>query len=217
MTNTAGQTPWRAPLIQVHQAVLLSAKGTLMPPISGVLRQGTRLSIGVEAPETWHIFRQALLGRQQPRRGWVREAVGLRVQSDTNLYEHALLSKNASEWLCSVKGGWVWLNGRRRSPHGILDMLGMSARIARRPWHLLTPSQRRKVISLQLICSSARLVLIERMLAWKEPHIAKTLAMRWGEFPGAVLAIGARQGMPGPCNGRIECLSDRVVWHEGSA
>ena len=213
MPHPADQTPWRQPILKMHQAVFPCPAGGFMPPISGVLKPGSRVCVQVESLATWRTLRQALLGQIHPRHGWVREAGGLRVQSDAHLYGRALRSKTAYDWLSSWTGGWVWFSGRRRSPHGVLDMLGISAKEARRPWRMLSPTQQRRVVSLQLLCSPARLILIERMLSWQEPSILKTLALRWGEFVGAVLALGDMPTMPGSCNAHIQCLPQRIVWH----
>lgn len=191
-------------LLRLREVTLLLPGSGSIGPITWALERRRRIGVRCASEAQWEVFCSLLSGQAAPRGGIVDEWDGVTVQTDVHL--RAGLSGNATldEFLDAPEAPeFVWLDGRRRSMMVLVDLLGITPSMRRRPLKLAPPGTADKVWALRFTLSQASVLIGRELFRCPDPLVQDVLRRRWADWPGTVLVGLDGSVVPGPLDGWV--------------
>ncbi len=194
----------RRVLYELRGVVAAAPGGGRLGPLDWVVVRGRRVGVSCAAPAQWQGLCDLLTGRRAPLSGRLEERETVTVQTDANLQEMLNLNQSISDYLNSTDAPeYVWLENRRRSLWVLIDLLGISPAMTRRPVKMESPALQRKYWALRFMVSRAELLLGREVFAIGDPAVQKALRSRWSDFPGALIACRGEGPLPGQTDAEL--------------
>lgn len=190
--------PRRRPLLTLAGVRLFLPDERTSPPLDWTVHRGERIHVADAAPAYWAALTAVLTARMPPAAGHLEELEPVIVQSDAHLRDTAEPEQTLHA-LLEVPGtpGHVWLGGRRRTVGVLLERLGLTADVARRPLKALTPRQWQRAWTARFLLSGAHLLVVRDLLAVDDPAVRNVLAQAWPGLAAAVVAGAPASRLPG--------------------
>lgn len=176
-------------------------------PVDWALHKGDRAVVSCHDPKQWDALSGLLTGLARPLSGSLEEIGRVTVQTDSNLKNSLELNRSIGDYLHSPDAPeFVWLEKRRRVLGVLLDRLELSPSMTRRPLKHESQAVRDKFWALRFMVSRAQLLLGSGIFRLPDASIRASLALRWGDFPGALIVEEGVPGasFPGFLNTRVE-------------
>lgn len=192
-------------LYRLREVTVLLPESGAIGPITWEVPRRRRIGVHCASDAQWEALRSLLMGQTRPRGGIMDEAEALTVQSDAHL--RAVLDRRATlqDFLDNPETPqFVWLEGRRRSLMVLVDLLGITPAMRRRPLKLCTPDVEDKVWALHFVLSQAGLLVGRDVFRSADPQVREALRRRWDEWPGTLVAGLGPEPLPGSLNGWVQ-------------
>jgi hypothetical protein len=176
-------------------------------PVDWALHKGDRAVVSCHYPAQWDALSGLLTGLVKPLSGSLEEIGTVTVQTDSNLKNSLDLNRSIGDYLHSPDAPeFVWLEKRRKVLGVLLDRLEISPSMTRRPLKHESQAVRDKFWALRFMVSRAQLLLGSGIFRLPDASIRAALALRWGDFPGALIVEGGAPGasFPGILDTRVE-------------
>lgn len=198
-TDSSGAYPALYRLREV--TLLLPGRGTI-GPITWTVPRRRRIGVRCANDAQWEVLRSLLTGQAVPRGGLLDEAEGVTVQSDTHLRAALHRNDTLQEFLDAPETPeFIWLAGRRRSLMVLVDLLGITPAMRRRPLKFSSSGTEDKVWALHFVLSQASVLVGREVFRCPDPLVREALRRRWGDWPGTLIAGLDAEPLPGPLDG----------------
>ena len=194
----AGVGMRHSPLLTLHEVRLDDGAGGSIGPVNWRIGRGQRIQLEVADDAQFAALVELFSGRGYPGSGYLEELRSVRVQSDKHLRKSLILNRSITDYLnMPAIPEFVWLENRRRSVRVLLDKLGLVSRQFRLPLKFQAAEVIDKFVAFRFVMSPADLLVGGWVFSAADPAIAAVLKMRWGDFPGTVIACVPPSGLPG--------------------
>lgn len=191
-------------VLRLVGACLALPGGPQIGPIDWELERGRRIRVYCESDAHWDAFVALLSGQRYPTAGALEEIHTVRVQTDQHLRESMNLNQTIDDFLHSPDAPeTVWLDGRRRALWVLVDQLGITPAMTRRPLKLHGPEVQARYWALRFLLSQADLVIGREVLRIADPDVQTALRRRWNDLPGALVVGESGASLPGPVDGWV--------------
>ena len=183
-------------------------------PVDWVISKGDRALVSCHHSGQWDSLSGLLTGLVKPRTGSLEEIGRVKVQTDSNLKKSMDLNRSITDYLHSPNAPkYVWLGNRRKVLWVLVDILGISPSMTRKPLKLESQAVRDKYWALRFMVSQAELLLGGAIFHLPDPAIHAAMALRWGDFPGALIVEERTPGasFPGVLDTRVEVDAKGLV------
>ena len=188
-------------ILELDQAVARGEGGRSLGAISLRLHARDRVWLEGFSAEQSAMLEQLVAGIHSPVKGRIIEPQRIHVQGDGLMRSRMDFRESISEFLDAPSTpAMVRLQERRRSVRVVADRLGLSPRQMRNPVRLMGEEIKIKYIVLRLLLSRAELLIFSNILEEADPLSLEQLRHHWEEFPGAIIASGSRDKLPGEPN-----------------
>jgi hypothetical protein len=199
----------RLMLYQLHEVVVEWPEGGRLGPISWLLERGRRIRVQCAEEWQWSAFAELLTGQRPPAAGRLEELNPVSVQTDLRVREQINPNRSLQEYLESTDApALIWIGGRRRSLHVLVDALGITPAVARRPARYLEPEDAARLWALRFLLSRARLMVARELMQVAVPEVREVLGRCWGDLAGSVVACEGALPLPGPVHGWVAFAAD---------
>ncbi len=199
----------QAPLLTFHDLVIRTAEGLSIGPINWSVHRAQRIWMECADEGMFAAFAEVLAGLVAPASGFVEELGTVTVQSDFRLRETLKLNQSVQEYLHSNDAPeFVWLENRRRSLSVLLDRIGLTPDTLRLPLKFQPAEVLDKFWALRFLVSRADLLIGRELFALPDPQIRESLRLRWGDFPGTLLAVAAHDELAGEPDVHVVLAAD---------
>ena len=199
----------QAPLLTFHDLIIRTAEGLSIGPINWSLHRAQRIWMECADERMFAAFAEVLAGVNRPASGYIEELSTITVQSDFRLRQALKLNQSIQEYLHSTDAPeFVWLENRRRSLNVLLDKIGLTPDRFRLPLKLQPAEVFDKFWALRFLVSKADLLIGRELFALPDPQIRESLRLRWGDFPGTLLAVAAQDELAGEPDVHVVLASD---------
>jgi hypothetical protein len=197
---------YRRTLYDLREVTLELEDRSQVGPISWLLLRGVRVRVRCAYEAQWEAFAALLSGQQAPASGAVEEVVPVTVQTDARLRATMSMNQSLDDYLHSGNlPELIWLEGRRHSLRVLVDVLGITTRMARHPLKFCNPETVDKAWALRFLLSRADLLIARDLLRVRDPDVRTALRRSWGDLPGTLVACESEppEPLPGPAQGWV--------------
>lgn len=189
------------PLYRMREATVLLPDSGSIGPITWTVYRGQRIGVRCAHEAQWDALCALLSGQRTPSGGILDEVVRITVQSDVHLRNMLRRSDTLQAYLDAPDTPeFVWLDGRRRSVMVLVDLLGITPAMRRRPLKFADPETVDKVLALRFVMSQAALLIGREVFRSADPQVREALRRRWADWPGAVVVSLDDHPAPGALN-----------------
>ncbi len=199
-------------LYDLHAVTVTLPGGGSIGPITWRLERACHVRVTCADDAQWLGLVALLSGKLTPRSGRMEEVLPVIVQTDVRLREKPEPNDTVTQFLESPDAPeHVWLEGRRRALLVLVDLLGLTPALRRRPFKHLEPEVRGRVWALHFMLSRAGLLIARDLFRLTDPLVREALRRRWSDFPGALVAAESDPPLPGPVDTWLRIAPDGTV------
>jgi hypothetical protein len=194
------------------QGVRLGSGDATSPIIDWPLHESERIWLDCPVP-SWQAELEAILtGAAKPQDGYLEELSTITVQTDTHQRNTLNRNQSIADFLDSPDTpAHVWLQNRRRALGVLVDLLGITPAMTRRPLKMEPPPVAERLWVLRFLLSRAELLLGSDIFQLQDAAIRSALARRWEDIPGCIVASCARESLPGPVDTVVRIHPEEFV------
>lgn len=204
MDERVEHTRLRDALLRLRDVTLTLPDGTGMGPITWEVLRGRRICVSCASDAQWDALVALLTGQLQPASGGLQEIVPVKVQTDVHLRDTLDLNQSIRDYLHSPDAPeYVWLDRRRRALWVLIDLLGISPDMTRRPLKMEGATVYDKYWALRFMLSRAELLIGREIFQIEDARVRTAFRSRWHDFPGTLIVGDLGATLPGPCDTRV--------------
>lgn len=194
------------------QGVRLGSGDTTSPVLDWPFHETERIWLDCPVPSWEEELAAILTGTAKPREGHLEELSTVIVQTDTNQQNTLDRSRSIADFLDSPDTpAHVWLDKRRRAMGVLVDLLGITPAMTRRPLKLEPPPVAERLWVLRFLLSRADLLLGSAIFQLQDAAIRTAMTRRWEDIPGCILASCARESLPGPVDTVVRIHPEKFI------
>ena len=199
-------------LYELHAVAVTLPGGGSIGPITWRLERARHVRVTCADDAQWLGLVALLSGQRAPSSGRLEEVVPVTVQTDVRVREKLDPNRTVAQFLESPDAPeHVWLEGRRRDMLVLVDLLGLSPALRRRPFKHLPPEVQERVWALHFMISRANLLMGRDLFRLTDPILREVLRRRWSDLSGTLVAAESAPPLPGPVDTWLRIAPDGSV------
>jgi len=189
----------RRTLYDLRAVTVLLPRGGTLGPLTWRVERGRHVRVTFADEEQWQGLVALLTGQAAPRTGRMEEVLPVTVQTDARLRENLNPNLTVNAFLESPDAPeHVWLSGRRRALLVLVDLLGFTPALRRRPLKHIPPEMQERFWALRFMISRAHLLIGRDLFRSTDALLREALRRRWNDLAGTLIVAESEQPLPGP-------------------